>query len=252
MAINLDNLISGKLQGVTTNVTTAQKADYINAGAIDILEKIKTYKPQELQKFIIEINVAASDENIFTKYNATGLYAWEIMNVKRLAETFDNPVDNPGSDWKTAERLDVIDKSNYVDPNSLKFISESYPGYTVESYTNVSVDDGDNDVLANVVADANYIVTIFPQVPDGIYHSWKIQYIPMPSATANNYSFGFHVSYYPALAVYVAKNIILNELNRLLLLEEDIELATELKNHYALLEQEYASLMNVPPKKGEN
>jgi hypothetical protein len=62
----------------------------------------------------------------------------------------------------------------------------------------------------------------------------------------------FHASYYPALAVYVAKNLILNELNRLLLLEEDIELASELKNHYALLEQEYASLMNIPPKKEGN
>ena len=38
-------------------------------------------------------------------------------------------------------------------------------------------------------------------------------------------------------------------MNRLLLSEEDLELASELKNHYALLEQEYASLMNIPPKK---
>ena len=58
----------------------------------------------------------------------------------------------------------------------------------------------------------------------------------------------FHSSYIPALAIYVAKNIVLNEMNRLLLLEEDLELASELKNHYALLEQEYAGLMNIPPK----
>ena len=40
-------------------------------------------------------------------------------------------------------------------------------------------------------------------------------------------------------------------MNRLLLLEEDLELASELKNHYSLLEQEYAGLMNIPPTKKE-
>ena len=82
------------------------------------------------------------------------------------------------------------------------------------------------------------------------YHSWKIQYIPIPQSGTDGYSIEqFHDSYRPALAIYVAKNIVLNEMNRLLLLEEDLELATELKNHYALLEQEYAGLMNIPPKK---
>ena len=254
MAIDLDNLISGKLQGITTNVTAAQKADHINAGAIDILEKIKTYKQEDLQKFLVEEQVSSSEEDNWTTFNATGLYAWEIMEVKRSStlKTATAALEAPSQQsWKIATRLESINKSDYSNPASLKFIVDSFPGYTVESYSNIP-NDGDNDALANVITHGNYIVTVYPQVPSTIYHSWKIKYIPMPSATANNYNFGFHVSYYPALAIYVAKNIILNELNRLLLLEEDIELATELKNHYALLEQEYASLMNVPPQKGQN
>ena len=81
-------------------------------------------------------------------------------------------------------------------------------------------------------------------------HAWKIQYIPMPLGfNGYNISESFDHSYYPALATFVAKSLILTEMNRLLLKDEDLELASELKAHYALLEQEYASLMNIPPKK---
>jgi len=245
MSINLQNLVNEKTKGITTS----GYSDLISAGAIDILEKIKTYKQEDLQKFITEINVVNEDEEIWSRYNATGLYAWEIMSVKRCIDTFVLVPDNPSNKWKTATRLNEMDKDNYLNPNSLKFVSESYPGYTVESYTNIGSLDGDNDELANYSDDYNYVVTIFPQVSYGLYHSWKIQYIAIPENVGQySVSENFHSSYIPALAVYIAKNIVMGEMQRLLLHEEDLELASELKNHYALLEQEYASLMNIPPR----
>lgn len=247
MSINLKNLVDEKTKGITTS----GYSDLISAGAIDILEKIKTYKQEDLQKFVKEINVRDTDSPVWTKYNAAALYAWEVIGAKRsssMSITADN--EKLGTNWKTASRLSPIDKSNFSNPNSLKFITSSYPGFIVESHVDF-IDDGDNDSYVSIDTSStnlNYIVTIFPQAKD-LYHSWKIQYIPIPGAGEDDYSVAkFHASYIPALSVYIAKNIVLGEMNRLLLQEEDLELASELKNHYALLEQEYASLMNIPPR----
>ena len=241
MATDISTLVANKVKGIGIGDLSD---DLIASGAIDILEKIKTYKQEDLQKFITEINVEESgSEYIWTQFNATSVEAWEVMGAKRSmsVSAFQDTEVLP-SKWKTANRLSTQDKSDFLDPKSLKFITKAYPGYIVESY-GVQTEDGDNDNLASDGGSSNYIITIFPQVST-LYHSWKIQYISIPTSTSNtSISDNFHVSYHPALAVYCAKNIVLNEMNRLLLSEEDLELASELKNHYALLEQEYASLM---------
>lgn len=244
MAISLNTLIENKIKGIAS---VNGYSNLISAGAVDILEKIKTYKSEDLQKFIVEENVHNASETIWTSHNATSVYAWEVMGAKRSVDISNNLMNDPGKRWKTANRLGLQDKSDFLNPKSLKYITGSYPGYIVEPYTNVDEDDGDNDTLAHYADNANYIITIFPHIERSRYHSWKIQYIPIPQYEGDTMTY-FHSSYIPALAIYVAKNIVLNEMNRLLLLEEDLELASELKNHYALLEQEYAGLMNIPPK----
>ena len=257
MSIDLNIMIGNKLKGIISPDITN---DLIISGGIDILEKIKEYKSDDLQKFIIEQNITnISDEMIpWTAFNATGMSAWAIMGVKRSTTLVPYTLRDmyTPKNWKTANKLNVIDKHNYSDPDSLKFITGDYPGFIVETNSSQEL-DGDNDDLAVWHSEDdyinNYIVTVFPKINVNITqayaHAWKIQYIPIPTILQNSISTDFHVSYYPALAVYVAKNIVLNEMNRLLLAEEDLELATELKNHYALLEQEYANLMNIPPKK---
>ena len=247
MAINLQNLIDSKIKGIDSSMFDIEALAI--AGAVDVLEKIKTYKQEDLDKFMFEMNVYSGEENLpWTKYNATSLYAWEVISVKRataLSGLGDDPVHN--LKWKIAEKRSFSEKEALKDPNSLEFITKEYPVYTIEAWLTGSYnpDDGDNEELAAQANQNNYIVTIFPQV-DGIFHAWKIKYIPV-----FNYAMmgGFYSGYIPAVAVYVAKNIVLSEMNRLLLIEEDLELATELKNHYALLEQEYAGLLNIPPKK---
>lgn len=252
MSISLRNLVSEKISGIDY---TGGYVDLVSAGAIDILEKIKTYKQEDLQKFVKEVNVRDDVSPVWTQYNSVSLYAWEIVGAKRATSMSVSP-DNEslGKNWRTASKLASQDKDDLLNPNSLKFITSSYPAFTVESHVDF-IDDGDNDSYLPIELESsrlNYIVTIFPQVKD-LFHSWKVQYIPIPESTGlseTDYSITkFHASYIPALAVYIAKNIVLGEMNRLLLLEEDLELATELKNHYALLEQEYAGLMNIPPKK---
>tara|TARA_R110000851_G_scaffold172840_1_gene319140 strand:+ start:27 stop:779 length:753 start_codon:yes stop_codon:yes gene_type:complete len=247
MAISLTQLVDMKVKGIV------ERGDYsplVSAGAVDILEKIKTYKQEDLNKFIKEVNIHDDSSPLWTDYNSAAIYAWEIMGVKRAVGISTNAENETlPTKWKTADRLGSGDKNNYTDANSLSLVTSAYPGYIVESHIDVAT-DGDND---NFLAkeNANYRVTVFPQVKD-FYHSWKIQYIPIllnEYTEVNDSLDGFHSSYIPALAVYVAKNLVLNEMNRLLLLEEDMELAGELKNHYALLEQEYAGLMNIPPKK---
>ena len=248
MSQHLNDLIAVKTSGIET---PAGISALISAGAIDILEKLKTYKDEELQKFIVEKNVESSNESIWTKSNAAAIHAWEIMGVKRSMTLAVDPGNTTPNRWRTAEKMSVQDKDDYANINSLKLIGNSYPGYIVESYSgNDSTEDGDNDALAES-GDLNYVVTIFPQTTDPYFHSWKIFYIPIPIISEDGYG-AFHSSYIPALAVYCAKNIVLGEMNRLLLRDEDIELAGELKNHYALLEQEYSSLMNIPPKKETN
>ena len=247
MSIDLSGLITSKIAGITPS--DIGYSNLISAGAVDILEKIKTYKPNDLQKFIVEQNIRSEDESIWTQFNATAIYAWEIMGVKRSMDLSVDPENTIPSKWKAANPLNIENKNDYLDSESLKFIGNAYPGFTIESYTN-NEEDGDNDQLADSSLNGNYIITVFPQVTHGYYHAWKMQYIPIPTGTGlYSVTNDFHASYIPALAIYVAKNIILNEMNRLLLLEEDLELASELKNHYALLEQEYAGLMNIPPTK---
>jgi hypothetical protein len=210
MAIDLQNLIQSKVRGIS--VDNLEINSYITSGAIDVLEKIKTYKQEDLQKFLIEEQVYSGEEYVWTQYNATGLLAWEIMEVKRSSDITGLPGDtNPSQgSWRNADRLAIGDKSDYINRDSLKFISGSFPGYTIESYSNIT-DDGDNDALASVDSSYNYIVNIYPQVESNAYHSWKIKYIPMPTSVGEyGISDSFHASYYPALAVYVAKNLILN------------------------------------------
>lgn len=246
MAISLTELIDMKVKGI---VDKGGYSPLVSAGAIDILEKIKTYKQEDLQKFIKEVNIHDDQSPLWTDYNSAAIYAWEIMGVKRAIGISTNAENETlPSKWKTAGRLGTGDKSNYTDTNSLSFVTSAYPGYIVESHVDIEL-DGDNDEYYGTT-NANYRVTVFPQVKD-FYHTWKVQYIPilLSEYSDGDTLSGFHSSYIPALAVYVAKNLVLNEMNRLLLLEEDMELAGELKNHYALLEQEYAGLMNIPPKK---
>ena len=153
MSISLQTLIQNKVRGITDTI------DYpalISAGAVDILEKIKTYKQEDLQKFIVEKNVFGADETIWTSYNATAVYAWEVMGVKRSAITSTTTISEPGGKWKTATKLGVQDKSDFLDPKSLKYITGSYPGFIVEPYTNYNNDDGDNDVLAEQPDLSNY------------------------------------------------------------------------------------------------
>jgi len=244
---HLQTLIDSKVKGINTSGDSYDHLIY--AGAIDILEKIKTYKQEDLQKFIVEENVTDNDEGyLWSTYNATSVKAFEVMGVKRSPNMVISGSDIIPNRWKTATKGSVQNKESMGDINSLSYVTANFPAYIVESFSNVTVIDGDNDILAGPTEGANFIVTVFPQVTGVIAHAWKVTYIPIPvsiSDTENN----FHESYMPALASYVAKNIVLNEMNRLLLLEEDLELAAELKNHYALLEQEYAGLMNIPPKK---
>lgn len=244
----LKDLVDGKIKGII-NYSTGEYSNLVSAGAVDILEKIKTYKQEDLQKFIKEHNVHDTDSTIWTNYNAIAINAWNVMGAKRSidrAAAPDHSITPTG--WKNASLVSESDKSDLIDPYSLKYITNSYPAYTVESHIDVT-EDGDNDNFLTLGDDANYIVTIFPYA-NNLYHAWKIRYIPIPGySTDSDILTNFHSSYIPALAVYIAKNIVLGEMNRLLLNEEDTELASELKNHYALLEQEYAGLMNIPPKK---
>ena len=194
------------------------------------------------------MNVSSNEELNWTAYNATGIYAWQILGVKRSLDIVVDPNESAPNRWKTASRLSAEDKDDFINIDSLKFITSSYPGYTTEPYSDY-FEDGDNDELAISSKTYNHTVTIFPQVNNGFYHMWKIKYIPVPTNKTTLDS-SFYVGYYPALAVYIAKNVVLGEMNRLLLNEEDLELASELKNHYALLEQEYASYLNIPAQRG--
>ena len=248
MSQHLNELIASKIKGISA---PGDLSTFISAGAIDILEKLKTYKDEELQKFIIEKNVVSEDEDTWTTYNATSVFAFEVMGVKRSSNIVHHTSELTPGQWKTATLEGVSNKDVMGDPNSLKFIASNFPAYIVESHSNTDSIDGDNDLLAISEDNANYIITVFPQVSGVQSHAWKIMYIPVPVGLIDTVS-NFHSSYIPALAVYCAKNIVLGEMNRLLLEDEDMELAGELKNHYALLEQEYASLMNIPPKKEES
>ena len=114
------------------------------------IDETQITKKELINKFMVEVNVAKTDEEtIWTQYNSTGLYAWEIMGVKRSMDYSVDPNGEPGGQWRSGTSSNIADKFDLKDPNSLKFAVPSYPVYTVETYTNVDTDDGDNDLLAN-------------------------------------------------------------------------------------------------------
>ena len=74
MSINVETLIRNKVRGIEL---ADDYSNLISAGAVDILEKIKTYKPNDLQKFI----------DYYTQVNSFNLFLPKTTYWKETMKT---------------------------------------------------------------------------------------------------------------------------------------------------------------------
>jgi hypothetical protein len=214
---------------------------WVMDGVCDISRKLYSINPRDAEQF--------TRVRKFTS-NPISIDGIMITNVIRdTGNTYYNEAKSVTNDYRIAKRIHPGVAARLQDPTSLHFRSKYNPVYYFEGQIEEEQTGNRNELILQVLPTPSEASDV------------KITYIPY---TRRGSSDGFtwnklnptqhaFIEYFPdemiyMVAKYIAIRMLEAKIQELTLVEEDIELATELRKSHLILKQEYEAYFPKPQK----